>query len=406
MNKISTTDAAFTLARLCLGPGLLVLPYATLKGGLIFAPIGILLVALWFVIIHSIHDVISAYITIFLHVTCFVCVHRNGFSCIVMIQCRHASEKVTNDNNIKIPSTITSTFSRVAYIGLGHIGTFLADFSVIITLLGVCCSYQINFGTLTINIFSINRYASVDGIIVFSSILVSPFIFIDDLSILSSMSSIGLFCVVLSAVVVLIYGYILYGGDQSNLTSNPTPITAYTTQYTSSTTATAKTISTKLSHSYITNQLEPLHTGKYNRYTTKNALLHTIGYSRYTTTGEPLHTGTVTGEYSRYSEGYDILHYFPLNISEGSSYFGIAIFCFGICAYAFPIHENMLYTNEFSKAIIYALLLVCCIYILLGVYGAILYNHSEYGIQGNILLNLPVHTAAGVIVRLSMALVS
>ena len=46
MNKISTIDAAFTLARLCLGPGLLVLPYATLKGGLIFAPIGILLVAL------------------------------------------------------------------------------------------------------------------------------------------------------------------------------------------------------------------------------------------------------------------------------------------------------------------------------------------------------------------------
>ena len=320
-----------------------------------------------------------------------------------MIQCRHASEKITNDNNIKIPSTITSTFSRVAYIGLGHIGTFLADFSVIVTLLGVCCSYQINFGTLIINIFSINRYASVDGIIVFSSILVSPFIFIDDLSILSSMSSIGLFCVVLSAVVVLIYGYILYGGDQYNLTSNLTPMTTYTTQYTTTSTATRK-----LSQSYITKP-DLLHTGtgEYNRYTNKNAPLSTTGYSRYTTTtGEPLHTNTGTGEYSRYTEGYDVLHYFPSNISEGSSYFGIAIFCFGICAYAFPIHENMLYTNEFSKAIIYALLLVCCIYILLGVYGAVLYNHAEYGIQGNILLNLPVHTAAGVIVRLSMALVS
>lgn len=327
-HKISTVNAAFTLARLCLGPGLLVLPYATLKGGLIFAPIGIILVALW-----------------------------NGFSCLIMIQCRHASEKI----DIKIPTNISSTFSRVAYIGLGHIGTFLADFSLIVTLLGVCCSYQINFGTLIINLFGLNRHFSLDSMIIASSVFVSPFIFIDDLSILSSMSSIGLFCVILSAVAVLIYGYFLYGGQSNHISTN--------IQYNNSP---ASSATSAINSNFL---LQPNY--------------------------EPL-----LSEVNRNDGGYDTLHYFPVNISEASSFFGIAIFCFGICAYAFPIQENMLYTYEFSKAVIFALILVCSIYIVLGVYGAMLYNRSEFGIQGNILLNLPVRAAAGVVVRLSMALVS
>jgi hypothetical protein len=63
-DKISTWTAVLTLSRviyiinlsyfflkiglydqLCLGPGLLVLPFATLKGGLIFSPIGIIVVS-------------------------------------------------------------------------------------------------------------------------------------------------------------------------------------------------------------------------------------------------------------------------------------------------------------------------------------------------------------------------
>ena len=59
-----------------------------------------------------------------------------------LMECKHATRTVA------YPPHLSSNYSRIAYAGAGNWGVLLADFSIIITLLGVCIAFQITFATL------------------------------------------------------------------------------------------------------------------------------------------------------------------------------------------------------------------------------------------------------------------
>jgi amino acid permease len=86
-----------------------------------------------------------------------------------------------------------------------------------------------------------------------------------------------------------------------------------------------------------------------------------------------------------------------------ASYFGIVVFCYGICAFVFPIEENMEKKSQFGLAVIGCLVFVCSLYILVGNGCAILYHSQPEGISGNILLNLPAKSIAAKVARISMS---
>jgi Transmembrane amino acid transporter protein len=106
------------------------------------------------------------------------------------------------------------------------------------------------------------------------------------------------------------------------------------------------------------------------------------------------------------TEAFEILHLFPTTYADATSFFGVAVFCFGICAFAFPIQETMANNQEFPRAVVWCLLLVCTLYVAIGDGGASLYNYDLNGIEGNILLNLPIDSVCAIVARLSMATVS
>jgi amino acid permease len=97
----------------CVGAGILALPHATRRGGLLFSPIVIGVIAAW-----------------------------NWVASVLLMECKAATA------SILWPAHLSSNYSRVAYAGAGHIGVALTDFSIIVTLLGVCIAFQITFATL------------------------------------------------------------------------------------------------------------------------------------------------------------------------------------------------------------------------------------------------------------------
>lgn len=66
----------------------------------------------------------------------------NWWASILLMECKQAT------GSVLFPVHLSSNYSRVAYAGAGEIGVALADFSIIVTLLGVCIAFQITFATL------------------------------------------------------------------------------------------------------------------------------------------------------------------------------------------------------------------------------------------------------------------
>lgn len=172
--KSSTFGAAINLAKLCIGTGVLALPYATSRGGLLFGPLVIALVAAW-----------------------------NGIACRLMIECKNYCKDMT------VPRTIGSTYGRIAYIATGDWGVRITDISIIITLLGVCIAYQITFASLIYdipgNIFTKTTLTIISGIIVL------PFSIAKDPGYLSFFSLFGLICLMIGVFSILFFGLWSYG---------------------------------------------------------------------------------------------------------------------------------------------------------------------------------------------------
>lgn len=66
----------------------------------------------------------------------------NWLASLLLMECKEVTKTV------EWPQHLSSNYSRVAYAGAGRLGVALADFSIIVTLLGVCIAFQITFATL------------------------------------------------------------------------------------------------------------------------------------------------------------------------------------------------------------------------------------------------------------------
>lgn len=175
---------------MCIGAGVLALPYAAERGGLFFSPVIMGLVAAW-----------------------------NGIACNMMIECKRSIA------GRHIPPGISSTYSKIAYVGAGYFGVFLTDFSIIVTLLGVCIAYQITFATLFHEIPGCNL--SKTALTIISGAIVLPVSCTKDVGFLSNFSFAGLICLIIGVFSILVYGLWNYGNESveypmQSLTSNNT----------------------------------------------------------------------------------------------------------------------------------------------------------------------------------------
>jgi hypothetical protein len=132
----------------------------------------------------------------------------NWLACSMMIRCKAACA------NISFPAGLNSTYSKIAYAGAGWFGVFVVDSSVIITLLGVCISYQITFADLVGSIPGVTW--SHKFLTILCALIIYPVCLAKDVGVLSSFSLAGLVCIVAGILVILQNGVSTYGNDVLN----------------------------------------------------------------------------------------------------------------------------------------------------------------------------------------------
>ena len=82
-------DASVNLSKMCIGAGILALPYATVEGGLLSS--GVLM--LWVAVL-------------------------NGFSCCMLLRSKKVLSEYSDEDKIPPPS-ISSTYAKLAYASCG-----------------------------------------------------------------------------------------------------------------------------------------------------------------------------------------------------------------------------------------------------------------------------------------------
>lgn len=97
--------------------------------------------------------------------------------------------------------------------------------------------------------------------------------------------------------------------------------------------------------------------------------------------------------------------WWPSSTSGFFSYIGVASFCYAVCTLVFPIEDSLKEKDKIHVALFYSLGFCWLVYAILSGTG-VLYLYSTTAVQSNILLNLPTDSILGIIVRLSMAMVT
>ena len=172
----TTYEAAINLSKLCVGSGILALPFAVDKGGLLLSPFLIACVGFW-----------------------------NGLSCDLMI----ASKRHMLRNGLITPSEVSSTYSQIAYCAGGWSAVYLTDFCIIVTLLGVCITYLITYMTLLgdIQAMPFETWELACG----SILLLVPLCMSSDVSSLSFISLAGLLILMMAIAALALFGLHDYG---------------------------------------------------------------------------------------------------------------------------------------------------------------------------------------------------
>lgn len=175
----SAFEAAINLSKLCIGSGILALPFAAERGGLLTMPLLIAFVGLW-----------------------------NIGSCQLMISCKRAC--TSNGVMYATPPEVTSTYSQIAYCAGGWPAVYLTDFCIVVTLMGVCVTYLITFMTL---VRDIGVSWSPFRLALLSAALVYPSSCSTDISKLTFISFSGLVVLVLAVFALVVFGLHDFGED-------------------------------------------------------------------------------------------------------------------------------------------------------------------------------------------------
>jgi amino acid permease len=119
-----------------------------------------------------------------------------------LVACRDRARGVV------VPASVTSSYSKIAYIGLGWTGVFVTDASIFVTLFGVCVSTMVNVAALLHdmlgNYFQLNMY------ILLTAMITYPLTCLKNMSTLARLSPIGIVCLALNVGAIVGYGISLY----------------------------------------------------------------------------------------------------------------------------------------------------------------------------------------------------
>jgi amino acid permease len=176
-NGMSAFEAAVSLTKVCVGSGVLALPAAVQRGGLIFSPLALLGIALW-----------------------------NGIAVDMMIECKRLT------SGRMMPPGVNSTYSRIAYSAYGTAGVQIADSCLIVTLLGVCVTYLITASAMMQDILGMDLRSELTVII---GILLYPLACVEDVQKLTGVNLVALFAIMVGIVSLFWFGLTIYGENLS-----------------------------------------------------------------------------------------------------------------------------------------------------------------------------------------------
>jgi hypothetical protein len=129
----------------------------------------------------------------------------NKISCEMLVECYN---KCKYD---AFPETVSSIYSKIAYSGAGWLGVAITDASIVITLIGVCISYQMTFVALFHEIPGVTL--SKTTLTLLFALIVYPVSCARSVGPLSKFSLAGLVCLVGAVVAILGYGFVRYGPE-------------------------------------------------------------------------------------------------------------------------------------------------------------------------------------------------
>ena len=178
----SVLASALTLAKICIGSGVMALPWGFEQGGS-FAVGGMVLIGIW-----------------------------NWYTSLQLVHCRSAlandpSMWALGDAQEGVPR---SAYSALACAALGRPGLWLLEGSVIAVLTGVCASMQIQFAQFTASFLPALGY---NLCVCASAVLLLPLVLQRTLEKLSMVSALGLLVLLLGLATVAVHGWNARGGS-------------------------------------------------------------------------------------------------------------------------------------------------------------------------------------------------
>lgn len=188
----SVGASAVTLAKICVGCGVMALPWGFMRGGVLSAP-GMVLIGVW-----------------------------NWYTSLQLVQCKRALANDPSMLGVGDPQgRPRSAYSALAFAVLGRPGLCLLEGSMLVVLLGVCASMQVQFAQFGAAVCPGLGYG---GCVLGSACLLLPLVLQRTLVHLSRVSALGLAVLVLGLCAVAVHGWLEYSGEpiSPTLLSAPT----------------------------------------------------------------------------------------------------------------------------------------------------------------------------------------
>eukprot|EP00586_Coscinodiscus_wailesii_P017908 CAMPEP_0172512994 /NCGR_PEP_ID=MMETSP1066-20121228/248610_1 /TAXON_ID=671091 /ORGANISM="Coscinodiscus wailesii, Strain CCMP2513" /LENGTH=509 /DNA_ID=CAMNT_0013293045 /DNA_START=44 /DNA_END=1573 /DNA_ORIENTATION=+ len=216
-SNATVEQTSWNITKTCMGTGTLALPYAASEGGIIFTIACIATISLW-----------NAY-TVDRLLRCLDFIEstndENGGGEVLMTKrdksnndakCYGGNDDRNEDEDAIVTGTIppgTSTFGQVAWHAFGIKGLFAVDCAMLILLLGVIIAYQDAITSLMGNTpFSTN---SSFGDAIVTLLIITPLSCIQNLTLLSRTSKLGIFILYFTFSVIYFYGFITRGDNNT-----------------------------------------------------------------------------------------------------------------------------------------------------------------------------------------------
>ncbi|GMI06916.1 hypothetical protein TrVE_jg13049 [Triparma verrucosa] len=163
------------LSKICVGTGVLALPYSFAQGGVLCSVFGLAVIAVW-----------------------------NSYSISRLLKC----EEIIVSMGFQRRGDV-GTFSAIAKEAVGNVGLSLVDYTIVIMMVGVCISYQVAAAGFLVNDPTLSFGTAANTVL--TAVVLLPISCVPDIGFLSKYSVMGLGAIVISFLVIFYHGYTEYG---------------------------------------------------------------------------------------------------------------------------------------------------------------------------------------------------